>query len=213
MTRGDVRLEVGDDGVAVVSLVGANRLNVFDLAMRDGLLEALTAVRDHPDARALLLRADGPNFSAGADLREFGSAGDVFESRWIRARRDPWRILWTVDLPTVVALHGVAFGSGMEMALLCDVRVADRATRFALPEARLGMLPAACGTQSLTRAIGPAAALPLVALGTEIDAGEALRLGVVHRLSDDTETEALTIAQRLAQLDRAGALARELRGR
>lgn len=208
---GDVRFELAEGSIAVLTLAGADRLNVFDLGMREALIAALEAARDHPSVRALVLRADGAHFSAGADLREFGSAGDVYEARWIRWRRDPWLALWELRCPTVVALHGVAMGSGLEMALLCDVRICGPNTRLALPEARLGMLPAACGTQSLARRIGAHRALPLVMSGAELDLHEALRIGAVHSISADPDAVALLTAARLARLPAAPHAARALR--
>lgn len=202
-----VRLEVEADGVAVVSLHRPDKLNIYNLAMRDALIEAFTAVADDPGVRALLLRADGRHFSAGADLSEFGSAGSVMAARGIRWRRDPWIPLWTLPQPTVVALHGYALGAGLEMALLCDVRLAAPDTKVGLPETRLGMLPSAGGTQSLVRAIGPAAALPLILTAATIDAQEAVRRGVLAGVVDDVEEEARAVASRLAGLPSAVARA------
>lgn len=198
----EVLLDLGDDGVAVISLNRPDKLNIYNLAMRDGLIEALSAVRDVPGVGALLLRANGPHFSAGADLAEFGTAESALEARRIRWDRDPWGVLWDLPCPTVVALHGHTVGSGLEMALLCDLRLADPATRLGLPETRLGMLPAAGGTQSLTRAIGPSRALPLVATARTITAAEALELGVVQWVADDVDAEAEGLARRLAALPR-----------
>lgn len=198
-----VHLDFGDDGVATVTLARPERLNVVDVATRDELIEAFTAVRDAPDAHVLLLRAEGRHFSAGADLSEFGNAGSVFEARRIRWDRDPWMHLWYLPQPTVAALHGYALGAGIEMALLCDLRLAAPDTRLGLPETTLGMLPAAAGTQSLGRLLGAPAATPHVLLGETIDAEEASRRGIVHRVvaPDTLEAEALRVARQLAALD------------
>jgi len=195
-----VALTVEPDGVATISLSRPD-LNIFDLEMRDAFIEAVTAVRDHPDARALLLRAEGTHFSAGADLREFGTAEHPLEARRIRWDRDPWGPLWDLPQPSVVALHGHALGAGLEMALLCDVRLAAADCRLGLPETRLGMLPAAGGTQSLTRVVGPHAALPVVATAATLTADEAERLGMVHAVADDVEDAARVVAGDLARID------------
>jgi enoyl-CoA hydratase/carnithine racemase len=197
-----VRLEFDDDGVAVVTL-DHPPLNVYDLEMRDALIEAVTAVRDVPTARCLLLRAAGRHFSAGADLSEFGSAETIFEGRRIRWDRDPWIPLSELPIPTIAELHGYAVGSGLEMSLLCDLRVAASETVLGLPETKLGMLPAAGGTQSLTRAVGPHAAMPIVLSGRNLDAAEALRRGVVQLVVPADELQATTraLASRLAALD------------
>ena len=194
---------MGDDGVAVISLNRPDKLNIYNLAMRDALIEAVTAVRDLPGVRAAILRANGKHFSAGADLSEFGSAPHHLEARRIRWDRDPWGPLWDLPCPTVAALHGFAVGSGLEMALLCDIRLGDPTTRVGLPETKLGMLPAAGGTQSLTRAIGPSAAFPLVATGETIDAAEALARGILARVVDDVDAEAFAVAREWALGDTA----------
>ncbi|MGF1599664.1 MAG: enoyl-CoA hydratase/isomerase family protein [Acidimicrobiales bacterium] len=188
--------------LAIVSL-NSPPLNIFDVAMRDELIGALEAVDDVIDVRAMVLRAEGRHFSAGADLSEFGQADSIFEGRRIRWDRDPWGRLWHLRVPTVVALHGTALGSGFEMSLLCDFRLAAPDTLLGLPETKLGMLPAAGGTQSLTRAVGPHQALPIVALGTTMDAAESLRRGLIHQVVDAVDDAALELAERLAVLDPA----------
>jgi enoyl-CoA hydratase len=199
-----VRLELGDH-IAVVSL-DSPPLNIFDLDMRDGLIEAFDAVSElgHVgEVRAMVLRADGRHFSAGADLSEFGSAESIFEGRRIRWDRDPWGPLWDLPVPTIAALHGVAVGSGLEMALLCDIRVAGPTTNAGLPETKLGMLPAAGGTQSLARAVGAHQAVPVVALAETYDAEQALNAWLVTELADDPDGRALELAERLVSFDPA----------
>jgi enoyl-CoA hydratase/carnithine racemase len=196
-----IALDVTDDGVAIIALDRPEQLNIVDMATRGALRDAIEAVRDHPDARALVLRANGRHFSAGADLTEFGNADSVFEARRIRWDVDPWGTLWDLPQPSVVALHGYALAAGLEMALLCDIRLAAPDTVLGLPETKLGMLPAAGGTQSLTRAVGPVAALPIVATAENLSAADALRRGLVHRVVEDVEGEAMAIARRWARLD------------
>jgi enoyl-CoA hydratase/carnithine racemase len=202
-----VRFDVTPEGVAVLTLAGGDRLNRLDNAMRDGLIWGLAAAEDHPDVRALLLRAEGENFSAGADLREFGAARDIFEARWIRWRRDPWLAFWELSVPSVAALHGIALGSGFEISLLCDLRYCAPDARLGLPEARLAMLPGAGGTQSLARVISPDAALPMVLRGALLTPQEAAQAGIVHAVVPDVQATAMAAATRLAQLPRHAARA------
>ncbi len=217
-----VLLEV-DGAVATITLNRPRSLNMVSVAVRDALIEAVLAARDHPDVRAVVLAAAGRHFSAGADLSEFGSAASVFEARRIRWDRDPWGPLWSLPHPVVVALHGYALAAGLEMALLGDVRLAAADTVVGLPETRLGMLPAAGGTQSLTKAVGPVAALPIVLSAENLSAEEALRRHIVHRVvangADQSPSEAVDaaaqqIARRWASLDPAvlRAAKRALRG-
>lgn len=191
---------VFDGPVAVVTLNNPP-LNIFNLAMRDELIGAFTAIDDVTEVRAAVLRSEGRHFSAGADLSEFGSAPSIFEGRRIRWDRDPWGLLWDLRVPIVAAITGTALGSGLEMSLLCDLRVAAPDAVLGLPETKLGMLPAAGGTQSLTRAVGPAAALPHVALADPVTGVEAARRGLVHEVADDPDGRARGLAHRLAGLD------------
>ena len=186
--------------LAIVSL-NAPPLNIFDLAMRDELIQALAAVNDIADVRVMVLRSEGKHFSAGADLSEFGSASSIFEARRIRWDRDPWGPLWDLRVPSIAAIGGTALGSGLEMSLLCDLRLASRTAVLGLPETKLGMLPAAGGTQSLTRAIGPSAASPLIALASSLDADAALAAGIVHEVVDDLDRAARQRAEQLALVD------------
>lgn len=188
--------------LAIVTL-NSPPLNIFDVAMRDELLQAFQAVNDIDDVRAMVLAAAGKHFSAGADLSEFGSADSIFEGRRIRWDRDPWSLLWNLRVPTVAALHGTALGSGLEMSLLCDIRLAAPDTVLGLPETKLATLPAAGGTQSLTKAIGPHQASPIVALAAPMTADEGARRGIVNEVVDDVDSAAIDLAERFALLDPA----------
>lgn len=189
----------GDRSIAVLSL-DAPPLNLFTVAMRDRLVECLTAVSDVPGVGAAVLRSTSPSFSAGADLSEFGTAASVLDARRIRWDRDPWTLLWELQVPTVAAVRGYALGSGLEMAMLCDIRIASLDAQLGVPETKLGMLPAAGGTQSIARALGPARALPFVLMGEVIDATDSRALGLVHDVVDDPDARAMAIARRWAAL-------------
>lgn len=196
-----VSFDVTGEGVGQVTLRRPEALNIYNLAMRDELIEAFSAVRDLPEVRCVVLAAAGRHFSAGADLSEFGSASSIFEARRIRWRRDPWLLLLDSDKPSVAALRGYALGAGLEMALMCDFRLAARDTVVGLPETKLGMLPSAGGSQTLSRAVGPALGASIVMTAANLDARQALSLGLVHEVVDDVDAAALSLAQRLARID------------
>lgn len=197
-----VQLELGlHPGVGRITLNRPEALNIYNLAMRDELIEAFTAVRDDPGTRSVVLSAAGRHFSAGADLSEFGSAGSTFAARRIRWRRDPWLPLLDSPKPSVCALHGYALGAGFEIALMCDFRLATPDTVVGLPETKLGMLPSAGGSQTLARLVGPAAARPVVLGGENIGAEQALELGLLDELVDEADEAALALAARLAAMD------------
>jgi enoyl-CoA hydratase len=191
------------DGVAWVTLNRPAVLNAYNIRMRDELYEVLSAVRDDAAVRALVLRGAGRAFCAGADLTEFGTAPSPTIARSIRFARDVWALLDGLEVPSVAAIHGACFGSGLEMALSCDLRLAAEDAGLALPEVGLGLIPAAGGTQTLPRAIRLGAALEMLLTGARLDAAEALRLGLVSRVvaGDRLAAEAEALAVRLAALD------------
>jgi enoyl-CoA hydratase/carnithine racemase len=191
--------------VAIVTLDRPEILNAYDVAMRDDLYAVLGAADDDPEVRALVLRGRGRAFSSGGDLTEFGTAPSPLVARTVRWRRDVWGRLRALRAATVAAVHGIAFGGGMEMALLCDLCVAADDARFALPETGLGAIPGVGGTQTLPRRVGTSVALDVVLGGRVLDARAALAAGVVNRVVPRARLEAvaLGLGRRLATLEPA----------
>jgi enoyl-CoA hydratase/carnithine racemase len=197
------------DAVAWVTLNRPEVLNAFNVRMRDELYEVLTAIRDDDEVRAVVLRGAGRAFCAGADLTEFGTAPSPTQARSIRFARDVWALLYDLPAPTLASLHGFVFGSGLEMSLFCDLRLAAASTQFAMPEVRLGLIPAAGGTQMLPRVCGLSRATELLLTGRRFDAAEALRYGIASRVVPDDQLagETETLAHDLAGLSPAAAAA------
>jgi enoyl-CoA hydratase/carnithine racemase len=119
-------------------------------------------------------------FCVGADLTEFGTAPSPTIARQVRWERDVWGLFSRIKQPLIAAVHGYVFGSGIEIALFCDIRIASEDAMFSLPEVSLGMIPAAGGTQTLPRLIGKGKALQLLLTGDRIDAQDAYRIGLVN---------------------------------
>lgn len=197
-----IRLDI-NDAVATITLNRPDKLNAYNMAMRDGMWQALAVVRDAPDVRAVILRGAGEKaFCVGADLSEFGSNPSQVSARQVRFERDVWGLWKDIRKPFVAALHGFVLGSGIEIALWCDLRVAADDCVFTLPEVQLGMIPAAGGTQTLPRAIRPGVAMDMLLRCERIDAERALRIGLVHRVVPRARVlaEAEAAARRLAAL-------------
>jgi methylglutaconyl-CoA hydratase len=171
-------------GALVVSIEREERRNALSLAT----LEAFGNVfRHHLSAedRAVIVTGSGARaFCAGADLKERREMSlDDVRAMLVRYRTDlAW--LSTCPVPTIAAINGAALGGGLELALLCDLRVAAPHASFALPETSLGIIPAAGGTQILPRIVGAAKARELILLGSRLSAAEALRVGLIHRICD-----------------------------
>jgi enoyl-CoA hydratase/carnithine racemase len=165
--------------IAWVTLNRPDRLNAYNIAMRDELHQILGAIHDNPEIDATVLAGAGRAFSTGGDLTEFGAAPSPTVARWVRFRRDVWGLLRRLPIPSVAAIHGLTVGGGFEMALLCDVAIAADDTRICLPETGLGMIPGVCGTQTASRRLGLGRALDLCLTGRWIDARQALLIGLV----------------------------------
>ena len=189
-------------GAAVLTLNRPEVINAFDTRMRDDLFSALGAALDDPDAGAILIRGAGARgFCAGADLTEFGSAPSQTVARRVRWERDLWGLFASAPKPLIAAIHGYAIGSGVEIACLCDLRIASEDAVFRMPETALGMIPAAGGSQTLPRAVGLSASMKALLANETIDAERALSLGLVHRvvpraaLSEASEIAARRLAE------------------
>ena len=198
-----VSLEKRGGGVGALTLNRPEVINAFDTRMRDDLFATLAAVRDDPDVRAVLIRGAGERgFCAGADLTEFGSAPSQAVARQVRWERDLWGLFLSVPKPIVAALHGYVIGSGVEIACLCDLRIASEDAVFRMPETALGMIPAAGGSQTLPRAVGLGAAMKALLVNESIDAERALGLGLVHRVVPRAElaAESERLARRMAEI-------------
>jgi enoyl-CoA hydratase/carnithine racemase len=171
------------DGTAYVTLNRPQALNAYNIKMRDELYEALGAIRDDPEVAVVILRGAGEKaFCAGADLTEFLSAPPPVAARQARFARDVWGLFLAITKPFIAALHGYVLGSGIEMALCCDIRLCSDDARFGLPEPALGIIPAAGGSQTLPRVIGRAAALEMLLSGRWLTAAEALKVKLVNRV-------------------------------
>ncbi len=189
------------DGIAYVTLNRPESLNVYNIQMRDDLYDILRAIKDDEDVKVCIFKGSGEKaFCAGADLSEFLTAPPPVIARQVRWQRDIWGLFLNIPQPLIAGLHGYVLGSGVEIALCCDIRIASEDARFGLPEVGLGIIPAAGGTQTLPRLIGRGKALEILLTNQWVDAEEALRIGLVNgvvskeNLLEETEKTAKKIA-------------------
>ena len=194
------------DHVAQVVLNRPRVINAYNMQMRDELFESLSAAKDDTDVRAIVLSGSGERgFCVGADLTEFGTAPSLAIARQVRWERDIWGLFLSIRKPMIAALHGFVIGSGVEMACLCDVRIASEDAVFSMPEVALAMVPAAGGTQTLSRVIGAAATLDLILTNRKVTSGEAAPMGLVHQVvaKENLMATANSLALELATRDPA----------
>jgi enoyl-CoA hydratase/carnithine racemase len=171
------------DGVLYLELDRADRRNAVDARMRDELCEALDAALVHPNQPALVIRGRGPNFSAGGDLDEFGTAPDPGEAHLVRMLRSPAQRLHALGDRAEVRLHGACIGAGVEIPAAAARVAAQANARFRLPEVAMGLIPGAGGTVTLPRRIGRHRTCYMALSGAEIDAGQALAWGLIDEVA------------------------------
>ena len=177
---GTVRIE--RRGSTAVVLMDNPPVNCLDRTLRADLLAALEEVEHDRTVTAAVLTGAGRVFSAGADLAEFDRGEALLEPSLhltITGALDAMRT------PVVAAIHGVALGGGLELALACHYRIAEPAAELGLPEITLGFIPGAGGTQRLPRAVGFEAALNLILTGTSVNGAAARELGLVDDVATD----------------------------
>ncbi|MAS14935.1 MAG: 3-hydroxyacyl-CoA dehydrogenase [Nitratireductor sp.] len=181
-----------DNGIAVLTLDNPP-VNALGHALRAPLFAALGEMDADDAVQAIVITCAGRTFIAGADISEFGkppkepSLPDLIEK------------LESIDKPTIAAIHGTALGGGLELALGCHYRIADRSAMIGLPEVNLGLIPGAGGTVRLPRLVGPEAALKMIVSGKPIGMDEAVRLGAVDRVAEsDLLAEAVAFARDMA---------------
>jgi enoyl-CoA hydratase len=192
------------DHIAYVTLNRPEALNVYNIQMRDDLYQVLSAIKDDPEVRVVIFRGAGEKaFCAGADLNEFLTAPSPVIARHVRFGRDVWNLFLSIPQPLIAAVHGYVLGSGIEIALCCDIRIASEDTKFGLPEVGLGIIPAAGGTQTLPRAIGMAKALEMLLTNRWMSGEEVYRFGLVNQVvsRDRLFNTAEEMAKRIASYD------------
>jgi 3-hydroxyacyl-CoA dehydrogenase len=167
-------------GIAVVTLDNPP-VNSLSHHLREPLDAALRDLRDDASVSAVVIHCAGRTFIAGADITEFGTPKATASPNL----RELIVTLETFTKPTVAAIHGTAFGGGLELAMGCHFRVAEYRAQFGLPEVKLGLLPGAGGTVRLPRLIGPEKALQAIVSGNPIGAKAALADGLVDAVCED----------------------------
>ena len=181
--KGTVLYEVKDN-VALLT-VDNPPVNPLSDGVRTGLYESLTKAEEDDSVLGVVLTGNGRAFIAGADISEFGgnvegvSLNEVFQK------------LEHCSKPVVAAINGIALGGGLETALCCNYRIADKNAFVGLPEVNLGLLPGAGGTQRLPRLVGPSEALKMMLTGAHVPAKKALDMGIVDGISEDVVNESI----------------------
>ncbi len=203
MDQTTVSSEIRPDGVGVLTLARPGRLNAISTDMAAAIGAVVTMFADDTRVRAMVVAGEGKAFCAGADIAEFGQLQRAAEfGAFIARLATSLDILAACPKPSVAALHGVALGGGLELALACDIRIGEETTRLGIPEIKLGLLPGAAGTARLPRLVPAPVARRMLLTGEPISAEEALRFGLLAAVVTPGQAldAALAEAARLAAL-------------
>lgn len=194
-----------ENHVAYITLNRPERLNAFSGEMIDLWIEALETVRDSDDIRAVLLSGNGDAFCSGGDIKEMMAGKGFYKSDqditstalarknslWKKIQRVPLT-LQEIDKPVIAKMHGVALGAGLDMALMCDIRIAETNTRISEGYVNVGIVPGDGGAYFLPRIIGKDRALDMLWTGKMLNAKEAKEIGLVTFVEDAESIDEFT---------------------
>jgi enoyl-CoA hydratase/carnithine racemase len=195
------------DVIYEIVLNRPDRRNAINMEMLRAFDAAVAEANRTPGLRAVIVRGEGPSFSAGIDVSSLLGLAQTYGPHWqqrMRSITDDFQGILTrlerLELPTIALLHGHCLGLAFELALACDLRLAAEGTLLGLPETRLGIIPDVGGTTRLTRLVGPARAKELIFTGRQFDAATAERWGIVNRVAprDDLAAAADELAAEIA---------------
>jgi enoyl-CoA hydratase/carnithine racemase len=191
--------------VATVTLSRPEKHNALDQAMFEGIVAAAEQVAAEEGVRAVVVHGEGPSFCSGIDLASLMSAGNgltnALEELGGRVPNRFQRVAYdwvTLRVPVIAAVHGNCLGGGLQIALGADIRIAAPTARLSVMEVRWGLIPDMSLTQTLPRLVGIDVAKELVFTGRVLSGEEALRLGLVTRLSEDPLAAAHELASEIA---------------
>jgi enoyl-CoA hydratase/carnithine racemase len=207
---GGLRVDHPAEGVRVLVLDRREHRNSLDLDVLTRLAHELAVIRTDSAVRSVILTGANGAFSSGADfalIEQLSQRPEAEVAELLARHMRVVHMLWALPQPTIAAIDGPAVGAGMSLALACDIRVGSPTMALFPSFIRMGLLPDMGASWLLPRLIGESAALELLLAGRPIDAERALRIGLVHHLSDDALDTALGLATTFAARPRAAVVA------
>ena len=190
------------EGIGIVTLNRPDRLNALSFKLREELQHVFEQMEQDEEVKVVILTGGQKAFSAGADIKERAGLQSTQPQVYFTQQKTHrfYSMIENFEKPVIAAVSGVAVGGGCELSLVCDLRIASETARFGVPEVKIGVIPAAGGTQRLPRIIGITRAKELLYTGDFIDAREAHQLGLVNRVVpvESFLEEAKSLAKKIA---------------
>ena len=186
------------DRIAFVTISRPDKLNALNAATKAELLELFNEIKNDSNIDiAILTGAGEKSFVAGTDIGELTALNATTGKEFSEGGQDLLNLIENLGKPVIAAVNGYALGGGCELALACHLRIASENAKFGQPEVNLGVIPGYGGTQRLARLIGKGRALEMILTGNQIDANEALRVGLVNKVVP--QSELLSTAENIAR--------------
>jgi len=189
-----------NNGIGIVTINRPEAMNALNTTFFAEMDAFIASIRCSNELKVLIITGMGKAFVAGADIAELVNMDSVQGEAFSKIGQNTFNSISALEIPVIAAVNGYTLGGGCELAMSCDFRIASTHAKFGLPEVSLGLIPGYAGTQRLSRLTNLADALYMTLTGEVISAEDALRIGLVQKV---TEPEALmetvmTIAQKIA---------------
>jgi enoyl-CoA hydratase len=181
-----LKLDVKDN-IATITISRPNDLNALNTRFFNEMDQMVVELTARDDVKVLVITGEGKAFVAGADIKEMTDMTQAQASEFSQLGQNTFRSLEQCEKPVIAAINGFALGGGLELAMGCDFRIASAKAKFGQPEVNLGLTPGYAGTQRLPRLIGTGNALFLLMTAEMIGAEEALRMGLIQRVTEPEE--------------------------
>ena len=197
---GTSKILVSIEGAVATITINNPPANTWDTESLPGLKRAIEALNQNPSVIALVIHGEGAKFfSAGADLKQFSTGDKELSTQVANVFGEAFETLANFEGVSIAAINGYAMGGGLEVALACDIRIAEEQAQMALPEAAVGLLPCAGGTQRLPWLVGEAWAARMILCGERLKAEQAEQIGLVQQVVPTGEglSTALSLAKKV----------------
>lgn len=181
-----INYELQDNNIALLTINRPDKLNALNSDVLNELSAAISETESNESVKALIITGAGEKaFVAGADIKELSNLDAETGEKLSMRGQEIFASIENCSKPVVAVVNGYALGGGAELAMACHIRIATSNAVFGLPEVSLGLIPGYGGTQRLTHLVGKAKAFEFVLTGKQIKADEALRIGLVNKVSEN----------------------------
>jgi enoyl-CoA hydratase len=190
-----------DGFIATLTINRPDKMNAVNNATVEEIDHALAMVEKNPDLRVLILTGAGEkSFVAGADINELKNRDTLIGRAETRRRQEVYTRIEDLEIPSIAAINGFALGTGLEIAMVCTIRIASTKALLGQPEVKLGIMPGAGGTQRLPKLVGMGRAMELILTGDPIKSDAALGMGLVNKVvePDQLMAEVKKLAETVA---------------